>query len=164
MLKSLTLGMILAGLSFGLPAQTTAPQHAHEHAHERQHEAHDTSAPIAVPSERWATDAPLRKGMQQVRDALAVLDHYPMGHISEAMALDRVKTIKDAGAYMFANCKLPEKPDEALHGILVPLLAAAQKLEQDPTDMGQVRAMQDAVADYPRYFDDPAWSAAANSE
>lgn len=160
MLKSLTLGMILAGLSFGLSAQPAAPQHTHEHAQPHQHETHAGNAPIAVPTERWATDAPLRKGMQQVHDALAVLDHYPMGHVSEAMALDRVKAIKDAGAYMFANCKLPEKPDEALHGMLVPLLAAAQKLEQDPADMTQVKAMQDAVADYPRYFDDPNQPAA----
>lgn len=160
MRKSLILGMILAGFAFGVSAQTETPQHAHEH----QHEAHSTSAPIAVPSERWATDAPLREGMQRVHQALLVLDHYPMGHVSQAMALDRVKIIKDAGAYMFANCKLPESPDQALHDMLVPLLAAAQKLEQDPTDMDQVKAMQDAVADYPRYFDDPSWSEAESPE
>lgn len=160
MQKALILGMILAGFALSLSAQPATSQHTQEH----QHEAHSTSTPVAVPSEGWATDAPLRKGMRRVHQALAVLDHYPMGHVNKAMALDQVKVIKDAGAYMFANCKLPETPDQALHGMLVPLLAAAQKLEHDPTDMDQVKAMQDAVADYPRYFDDPSWSEAESSE
>ena len=149
---------VLAGLVFALAAAPVTAQHAHEH------DTHHNATPAAIPAQRWATDAPLREGMRRVREALKVLQHYPMGHVSEAMALDQVQQIKDAGAYMFANCKLPAEPDEALHGMLVPLLAAAHKLEDNPADTSHVRAMREAIADYPRYFDDPAWSANDNAE
>lgn len=153
-MKLQTSAIVLAGLVFALAATPVMAQHAHEHS------GHDSAEQTAIPAQRWATDAPLREGMSRVHEALKVLQHYPMGHVSEAMALDRVQQIKDAGAYMFANCKLPTKPDQALHGMLVPLLAAAQKLEKDPSDMSQVQAMRDAIANYPRYFDDPDWAAA----
>lgn len=145
---------VLAGLVFALAAAPVTAQHAHEH------DTHHNATPAAIPAQRWATDAPLREGMARVHKALKVLHHYPMGHVSEAMALDQVQQIKDAGAYMFANCKLSAKPDEALHGMLVPLLAAAQKLADNPGDMSQIDAMHAAVADYPRYFDDPDWASA----
>lgn len=153
-MKIYTPAVVLVGLLFALAGAPVAAQHAHEH------DSPESAEPVAIPAQRWATDAPLREGMSRVHEALKVLHHYPMGHVSKDMAMDRVQQIKEAGAYMFANCKLPPKPDHALHAILVPLLAAAQKLETDPTDMSQVQAMHDAVADYPRYFDDPGWAAA----
>ncbi len=146
--------MTLAGLVFVLATGPVAAQHAHEHG------SHHSATPTPIPAQRYATDAPLREGMARVHKALKVLHHYPMGHVSETMALDQVQQIKDAGAYMFANCKLSAKPDEALHGMLVPLLAAAQKLADNPGDMSQIDAMHAAVADYPRYFDDPDWASA----
>lgn len=158
MMKSLIPSLLLAGMALGLNATPAPYQHVHEHEHAQV--AENTPDAVAIPQQRFATDAPLREGMQRVHQALAELDHYPIGRMSESMVLDRVQTIKDAGAYMFANCKLPETPDMALHGMLVPLLAAAQRLADDPADTAQVKAMQDAVADYPRYFDDPGWSAA----
>lgn len=146
--------IVFAILVLAVAVGPVAAQHAHEHG------THGSAEQAPIPAQRWATDAPLREGMSRVHAALKVLHHYPMGHVSKAMAVDQVQQIKDAGAYMFANCKLPEKPDEALHGILVPLLAAAQKLGADPADMAQVEAMHAAVADYPRYFDDPNWAEA----
>jgi hypothetical protein len=49
------------------------------------------------------------------------------------------------------------EPDAALHGILVPLLAAAQMLKTDPEDIKAVAEMRAALAGYPRYFNDPGW-------
>lgn len=151
-MKIRTPTMVLAALIFALAASPVAAQHAHEH------DSHDSAEPAAIPTQRWATDAPLREGMRRVQAALKVLQHYPMGHVSKEMAMDQTQQIKDAGAYMFANCQLPEEPDLALHGMLVPLLAAAQKLSDDPADMSQIEAMRKAVADYPRYFDDAGWA------
>ncbi len=145
------LGIALA-CSLGLAAVAqAAPQHAHE-----DHAAHTATAPI--PAQRYATDAPLREGMARVHTALDELRHYEMGHMPENMALERVATIEEATRYMFANCKLPAAPDSALHGMLGPLLAGAAALKKDPKDMAAVAAMRSAVADYPRYFDDPQWS------
>lgn len=155
-MKTLTLGIAIACCALGFSAGTVLAQDSHD-SHE-SHAAHvEGLQHIAVPEQRYATDAPLREGMHRVHEALEKLEHYPKGNLTEAMALDQVAEIKDAGAYMFANCKLPEVPDQALHAMLIPLLAAAQKFEKDPTDMHQVEEMQHAVADYPRYFDDAAW-------
>ena len=148
--KPLSLRIALA-CNLGLVAAVqAAPQHAHE-----DHAAHATAA--AVPAQRYATDAPLREGMARVHTALDELRHYEMGHMAENMALERVATIEEATRFMFANCKLEAAPDAALHGMLGPLLAGASALKKDPKDMAAVAAMRHAVADYPRYFDDPQW-------
>ena len=157
-MKLRVLELILAGVIFSVAAGPVLAQHGHDHG------ANLKSQKAAVPARRWATDPPLREGMHRVQSALRVLHHYPMGHVSETMAMDQVQQIRDAGAYMFAHCKLPKEPDQALHEMLVPLLTAAQKLADNPQDMSQVEAMQAAVADYPRYFDDPGWSASVNAE
>lgn len=121
------------------------------------HTAHDTHVPHVLPAQRWATDAPLREGMGRVRMALSDLARGPAGAMGDARVRQDAAAIKDAVAYMFANCQLPEEPDQALHSILVPLLEAAEKLESDPSDTGQIKAMRATVADYPRYFDDLGW-------
>jgi hypothetical protein len=57
---------------------------------------------------------------------------------------------------MFAHCRLAPEPDAALHGILVPLLRAAQALKADPGKVGAVADMRAAIARYPQYFTTPA--------
>ncbi|KRE89074.1 DnrO protein [Frateuria sp. Soil773] len=136
-------------------AVQASPRHDHA-AH-----AASTGAQAPMPAQRWATDAPLRDGMGRIRVALDELRHHEMGHMSDAMALDRVALIEAAAADIFARCKLAAQADAALHGMLVPLLAAAHKLKADPQDVAQVAAMRQAVAAYPRYFDDPGWPAEA---
>ena len=128
-----------------------------------EHAGHAAAATtIAVPAERWVADAALREGMARIQDALEELHHYEMGHVPEATALEFVATIQDAGAYIFTHCKLAPDADAALHGMLAPLLGAAQSLKNDPHDLAAVTAMRNAVVDYPRYFDDPDWSARIN--
>ena len=125
-----------------------------------EHALHPASATtVPVPAERWIADAPLREGMGRIQEALKELRHYEMGHMDEATALGFVATIQDAGAYIFTHCKLKPDADAALHSMLAPLLSAAQTLKSDPHDIAAVAAMRDAVSGYPRYFDDPEWSA-----
>jgi hypothetical protein len=138
--------------SLCLPAMAQSP--SHEHA---GHPA--PAAGIPVPAERWAADAPLREGMGRIENALTELRHFEMGHMKEPTALEFVAEIQDAGAYIFTHCKLAPDADAALHSMLAPLLSAAQALKDDPHDIAAVDAMRKAVADYPRYFDDPDWSA-----
>lgn len=126
--------------------------------HDHAAHAHVTH-PVPPPAQRWAADTALRDGMGRIHTALEELRHYEMGHMDATMALDRVGLIEQAAADIFAKCKLAPEQDAVLHGMLVPLLGAAQKLKADPQDMAQVQAMRDAVTDYPRYFDDPDWTA-----
>jgi hypothetical protein len=137
---------LVAGIAPAAPVQT--------HDDDAAHVAH---MPVTAPATRWATDHALRTGMARVRTALDELRHFEMGHMPTSMALERVTAIEDATKYMFAHCKLAPAADAALHGMLVPLLTAARRLKEDAQDVSAVAAMRSAVADYPRYFDDPQW-------
>lgn len=126
--------------------------------HDHAAHAHITQ-PVPPPAQRWQADATLREDMGRIHTALEELRHYEMGHMDATMALDRVGLIEQAAADIFAKCKLTPEKDAVLHGMLVPLLGAAQKLKANPQDMAQVAAMREAVAQYPRYFDAPGWTA-----
>ena len=159
-MKSFPSACVLVGsLAFGGVLQA-APQHAHA-----DHAAHSAgaTATTAAPVQRWAADADLRKGMQQVHEALADLRHHEMGHMPASVAIERAGNVEDAVNDIFTHCKLAPDADAALHRILVPLLSAANRLENDSSDVAAVAAMRDAVAAYPQHFDDPLWSAATSS-
>ncbi|CAM5637257.1 DnrO protein [Rhodanobacter lindaniclasticus] len=139
--------------SLGLATVAQAsPQHAHE-----SHAAHAATDATAVPTQRWTPDAPLAAGMRRAHAAVDQLAHYEMGHMSASMAVDRADEVEQAVTYMFANCKLSAEPDAALHGILVPLMSAAQTLKADPSKVSAVADMRAAIARYPQYFNDPGW-------
>jgi hypothetical protein len=148
----LVLAVVLcAGLA--LPSAQAMAQEQH------QHEATSEHAAAPIPATRYQPDAPLRAGMRTVHQAVAELVHAEKGHMGSAMIRDRAATIESAVMEMFANCKLEPTPDAALHGILVPLLGAAQTLKANPADTAPVARMRDIMAAYPRYFDDPGWDA-----
>jgi hypothetical protein len=143
--------VLLAGLGIAAAVQAS-PQHDHGQAH-----AHAHAEAAAVPAQRWMPDAPLSEGMRRAHTAVAELAHYEMGHMSAPMAVDLATEVESAVTFMFANCKLPAEPDAALHGILVPLLTAAQALKTDPAKVSAVADMRAAIAHYPQYFNDPGW-------
>jgi len=155
-----TAGFLLAATLHAAPPAAGQHDHAMGHHGHAMHAAGSTQAPAT----RWATDAPLRDGMGQVRVALDELRHHEMGHMSEGQARERAATIETAVQSMFAQCKLAPDADAALHAILVPLLAAAQRLDKDPADKAAVVAMREAVAPYPAQFGDPQWPADAQSQ
>lgn len=135
-----------------------APQLAHGHHAEEG----KTAAP--TPTQRWTPDAPLREGIRRAYVAVDALRHVEMGHMSAPMAVGRAGDVIDAVTYMFAHCKLAAEPDAALHGILVPLLGAAQAMKADPTKVEEVAVMRKALAHYPQYFNDPGWDKSASAE
>lgn len=131
-------------------AAIAAPPAAQEH---HDHAAH-AATPVQAPAERWATDAPLREGMQRVNAALEDLRHHEMGHMTDGQARERAVAVEEAIQFMFAHCRLAPEPDAALHSMLVPLLSAAKRLDADPADKAAVAAMREAVAPYATLFDD----------
>ena len=150
-MKPVTTVLALAcGLGLAVAAQAS-PQHSHE-----SHAAPAVAA-AAAPAQRWVPDAPLGEGMRRAHAAVDALSHYEMGHMSAPMAVDRAVEVEDAVGFMFANCKLSAEPDAALHGILAPLLGAAQALQANPGNVKAVAAMREAIAHYPHYFNDPGW-------
>jgi len=153
--KHAVAAVLLSAFSLAPLAQAVAQEHHH-------HAAAPTAAPAAA--QRWAPDAPLSEGMRRAHVAVDELRHYEMGHMSAPMAVDRATSVEEAVTYMFAHCKLAAEPDAALHGILVPLLSAAQALKADPKKVGAVADMRAAIAHYPQYFNDPGWDQPAPVE
>ncbi|MBS0589736.1 MAG: DnrO protein [Proteobacteria bacterium] len=151
----------LPAIAAAMLALTLAPASRAQHDHTAH--AHIT-APVPPPTTRWPADPALRDGMGRIHTALDELRHFEMGHIGAEMAKERAEKIEHAAADIFARCKLTPERDAVLHGMLMPLLSAAAKLKADPNDVGEVAAMRRAVADYPRYFDDPGWSLPTKDE
>ena len=155
-MSSMKTTLALLGALALAAATHVAPVYAqHDHA------VHAHLATPPPPAQRWVADAALRDGIGRIHTALEELRHYEMGHMDATMALDRVGLIEQAASDIFARCKLTPQKDAVVHAMLVPLLAAAQKLRANPQDMSQVAAMRQAVADYPRYFDAPGWTVPA---
>jgi hypothetical protein len=158
-MKSVKTVLALAcGLGLAMATQAS-PQHAHE-----GHAAHAATAAAPASAQRWTPDAPLSEGMRRAHAAVDELRHYEMGHMSAPMAVDRATAVEEAVTFMFANCKLAAEPDAALHGILVPLMSAAQTLKADPKKVSAVADMRAAIARYPQYFNDPGWDQPAPVE
>lgn len=156
-----TMVALACGFGFCVAAQG-APQHPHE-----QHAAAaatSAAAAVPVPAHRWTPDGPLKTGIRRAHTAVDQLKHLEMGHLSAPMAVDRATEVEDAVMYMFANCKLAAEPDAALHGILVPLLGAAQALKADPQNVKALANMRTALARYPQYFNDPGWDQPAPND
>ena len=66
-----------------LTALATPLAHAQD-SHE--HHAPATAASQQTPAQQYATDAPLRKGMAQIRTTVDALGHYERGHMGAEQA------------------------------------------------------------------------------
>ena len=96
------LGFAGAALLAALAVPVAQAQSAHH-----DHAAH--TAATQTPTQRWTTDAPLRAGMRDLREATELLNHYQMGHLDDVQRDNAVAAIDAAIKNMIANCKL--KPD-----------------------------------------------------
>lgn len=150
----------LASAAFALAlggSLLTAPlaQAQHEHAHE--HEAHATAGLTLDNGARWATDEPLRIGMQRIRDAAApAIDAGPHS-LSKKASMALAAAVREQVSYLVANCKLEPKADAVLHVLIAELLGGAEALEQDPHAEGGLPRIAKALLQYPEYFEHPGF-------
>jgi len=158
-MKTLDRGIAaLAGLCLALAGNAVAAtdQHAAGHAHE---------APAKLELDhgrRWATDAPLRRGMDALRAAFAGrLAAIHAGTLAPADYAALGATIEGGVATIVAECKLEPKADAVLHVIVAELLAAADVLQGRAPGAPAAGAHRAVIAlnDYGRYFDHPQWRA-----
>lgn len=125
--------------------------------------AGETVAVTALPDgQRWETDAPLRAGMRNLREATETLNHYEMGHLDDVQRDNAVAKIDAAIKDMIANCKLKPEADAALHGLLTKFIAGANAARAGKFGKAELAPMQEALAQYPQLFDDHDWSETAN--
>jgi hypothetical protein len=135
----------LAGLA---PAQA---QPSHSHAHAR----HGAMALELDHGRPWATDAPLREGMERISAAVA---RAPGGlTLSQAQAL--AASVDEGIAFMVRHCHLEPEADANLHILLGRLSGAAAAVKANPGAADGLPRLREALAIYPRYFAHPGWPA-----
>jgi len=108
--------------------------------------------------QRWATDAPLRQGMSNVREALILAVHADTTHPLSAAEADKLAdAIRTQADYLVANCVLAPEADAVLHVLLGQLLEGAESLRLKPTDEAGLHNIITALKDYPAYFKHEGW-------
>ena len=126
-------------LAFAGPAAAAGESHEHGHG--------AAEAKLVLNhGKKWQTDAPLRKGMENIRAVLATRQK------PEAMA----ELVNAEVAYIVQNCKLPEDADAQLHLIIAELLAGAEAMKGEHAREGAERVTK-ALDEYGRFFDHPGW-------
>lgn len=136
------------------------PTHGDAHSVAGDHAAHTTATLLPTPPAKpWSSDAPLREGMRRMYQAVTALGHAEHDHLDAAQTTAVAQQVQEAANFMFANCKLPPEPDAALHGLLATLVSGAGAIKANPADNSPVASMREAVALYPRIFEDATWQA-----
>jgi hypothetical protein len=149
---------LIAGALSALFLAAAAPTLAVEpHAHDGAAPAHKITLDHG---RKWATDAPLREGMTEIRKALA-RQHAAVkkGTMSDAGYAELGAAIEKNVASIVANCKLSPEADANLHVIVAELVGAADELKAGAAASHEAAARKamNAVNLYGRYFDHPGW-------
>lgn len=144
-------------LALAVACAAALPAMAQDHASHAAHAAHAQAAAPAAPAagERYATDAPLRQGMADIRVAVGMLGHHEHGHLDDAQVRKLAADIERAIGGIIAACKLDPQADAALHGIIGGLGEGIAALKEQPSDPAPVARLRAALDDYARRFDDP---------
>jgi hypothetical protein len=150
-----TLAAALAAALFALGAsQPGFAADTHSHAAE-------TPATLALDhGKKWATDAPLRQRMGEIRALLAAqIDPIHAGKLTPAGYAALGAAVEQKVANIVAECKLPPAADAMLHLIVADLVAGADvmqgKVAGNPVE-GAHKVVTAANA-YGRYFNDAGW-------
>lgn len=131
----------------------TAGEHGHEYA------GHETVALDLDDGRRWKTDAPLREGMERIREAVAVakVQAQRADGLDRRQAGELATVVDEAIVYMVSHCQLEPAADANLHMLLAKLSGAAAAIRADRGSVEGLPVMIDALAVYPRYFEHPGW-------
>jgi len=139
--------------------------HFHD-GHDATHHSDHAPAALALnEGQRWTTDAPLRTGMQGIRNAVnpALAAHAEKRLTAEA-ATALAGTVQTQVNHLFENCKLPPKADATLHVIITDLLSGSAQLAGNPASAEGATLLAQALQRYPEYFDHPEWSPSSGTQ
>ncbi len=133
------------------PTAMVADEHAHHH---------DASANVALQRPpgggNWATDAPLRQGMERIHAALAdALPAFEKGELRVEAANALAGEVQAQVQYLIANCKLEPAADAQLHIVIGQMLAAADALSKEPMSKDGMPRLHEAVQMYGDHFEHP---------
>jgi hypothetical protein len=131
---------------------------SHDHASGHDHASHTATALTLNAGKRWATDEPLRLGMQRIRDAvMPVLGGSGQRTVSASQAKAMAESVQAQVNFLFQNCKLEPAADAALHVLITEILAGAAAVAADPAAQTGPAQLLGALRKYPEHFDHPNW-------
>lgn len=139
--------------SFAATAQTPAadPHHHHDKA--------PAEKPVLKKGARWQTDAPLREGMEEIKQLIS--EALPRAHVGKFSPADYEKLGKSVDAEIqtiFSKCKLPPDADAALHAILVKIIEGSTTVKSaEAKRVNGLLQMMKATNEYGETFDHPGW-------
>jgi hypothetical protein len=153
--------LLAAALSLSA-ASFAAPAHKHD-----SHADHAAPASLQLNAgKKWATDAPLRKSMESIRQSVdASLHQIHENRLAPAGYGALARKVEGEVANIVANCKLEPKADAQLHLIVADLLAGSEemagKVKKAKRQDGAVKVIG-ALEKYATYFDDPQFKPIAH--
>lgn len=135
-----------------LPA--AAAEHRHEHG----------AAPATLElnnGKKWETDAPLRKGMENIRGAMqAALSDIHGNKLSAAGYGALAKKVNGEVNDIVTNCKLEPKADAQLHLVIADILEGVEVMQGKAKKVrrpdGAVKVLG-ALEKYDSHFEHPGW-------
>jgi hypothetical protein len=154
----------LTVLSLAAAGSSIAANNTHAHGHD-DHGAAPATLQLNA-GKKWETDAPLRKAMGDIRQAMANSLHAIHENKLSAKGYGGLaKKVEEAVSAMVANCKLGTQADEQLHIIIADLLAGAEQMAGKTKPVkrmdGAVKVIG-ALDNYGRFFADPGFQPIAH--
>ena len=135
---------------------------AAEHNHSHAHEAHGAPAKLTLDDgKKWETDAPLRAGMENIRETMAAsLHEIHDNKLSPEKYATLASKVNVEVANIVANCKLNPKADAQLHLVIADIVTGAEAMEGKNRKLkrqgGAIKVLG-ALDKYGAYFEDPGW-------
>lgn len=148
---ALSIGATSSAATQGAAPGPAAESHAHEHGNGPARLSLDHGR-------RWATDAPLRKGMSGIRsEMLRSAKAIHSGRLAPAEYEALAARIEGEIAQIVANCRLAPEADEQLHLVLAHLGEGVDALKHGEHRDKGAEAVIAALNDYGRHFEHPGW-------
>jgi hypothetical protein len=126
-----------------------------------QHAAGEATKLTLDHGKKWATDEPLRKGMTEIRNAVAADEEaIHAGKMSAARYDALAKKIDGQLADVVQNCKLPPEADAQLHLVLAEVIQGQEAIKGQNQKLDRragVAKVIDALDAYNKHFDHPGW-------
>jgi hypothetical protein len=127
--------------------------------HNHTHNGHTAPVLSLDDGNKWQTDAPLRKGMENINEeVMQSVTAYHNESLTKADAEKLSKNINEQVAYIVENCKLEPQADAVLHILIGDLLTAAGHLASDPLSDQGLPAIVKTLHTYPVYFEHQGWN------
>lgn len=147
--KSILPAVLALGLS--LTPALAAETHSH-------HGAAATAKLTLDHGKKWQTDDVLRRGMGEIRSAMAQsLEPIHKGAFTPAQYDALAGRIQGQLDDVVKNCKLPEAADQQLHIVLEQIIDGVAGMKAATArDKGAVKVVQ-ALGQYGKYFDHAGW-------